>query len=79
VCASRGIPRKDVFQRVLMAVKPAAFHACFANRLQSLRVEAVAETGVEQPVLAVDGKTLPAESRSPPGTGGMALGQRVGQ
>src|SRR5436309_12552 len=53
-----GIPRKDVFRRVLMAVKPAAFQACFAHWLRSLRAEAVAETGVEQPVLAVDGKTL---------------------
>src|SRR3954462_14838772 len=53
-----GIPRKDVFRRVLMVLKPAAFQACFANWLQSLRTEAVAETGVEQPVLAVDGKTL---------------------
>ena len=40
-----------------MALKPAAFQACFANWLQSLRTEAAAETGVEQPVLAVDGKT----------------------
>jgi predicted transposase YbfD/YdcC len=53
-----GVPRKDVFRRVLMALKPAAFQACFANWLRSLRAEAVAETGVEQPVLAVDGKTL---------------------
>jgi predicted transposase YbfD/YdcC len=52
-----GIPRKDVFRRVLMALKPAAFQAGFAHWLQSLRTEAVAETGVEQPVLAVDGKT----------------------
>jgi predicted transposase YbfD/YdcC len=52
-----GIPRKDVFRRVLMALKPAAFQACFAGWLQSLRTEAAAETGVEQPVLAVDGKT----------------------
>jgi predicted transposase YbfD/YdcC len=52
-----GIPRKDVFRRVLMTLKPAAFQACFANWLQSLRTEAVAETGVEQPVLPVDGKT----------------------
>jgi predicted transposase YbfD/YdcC len=52
-----GIPRKDVFRRVLMALKPAAFQACFAGWLQSLRIEAAAETGVEQPVLAVDGKT----------------------
>src|SRR5436309_5748310 len=52
-----GIPRKDVFRRVLMALKPAAFQTCFANWLRSLRAEAAAETGVEQPVLAVDGKT----------------------
>src|SRR5580704_5131090 len=52
-----GIPRKDVFRRVLMALKPAAFQACFAGWLQSLRTEAVAETGIEQPILAVDGKT----------------------
>jgi predicted transposase YbfD/YdcC len=52
-----GVPRKDVFRRLLMALKPAAFRACFARWLQSLRAEAVAETGVEQPVLAVDGKT----------------------
>jgi predicted transposase YbfD/YdcC len=52
-----GIPRKDVFRRVLAALKPAAFQACFANWLQSLRATAAAATGVEQPVLAVDGKT----------------------
>lgn len=53
-----GVPCKDVFRRVLMAVKPAAFQACFASWVQSLRAEAVAETGVEQPILPVDGKTL---------------------
>src|SRR3954463_2770346 len=53
----QGVPRKDVFRRILMVLKPAAFQACFARWLQSLRGEAVAETGVEQPVLAVDGKT----------------------
>lgn len=53
-----GIPCKDVFRRVLMALKPAAFQACFANWLRSLRAEAVAQTRVEQPILAVDGKTL---------------------
>src|SRR5262245_39066316 len=52
-----GIPCKDVFRRVLMALKPAAFQACFANWLQALRTEATAATGVEQPVLPVDGKT----------------------
>jgi predicted transposase YbfD/YdcC len=52
-----GIPRKDVFRRVLMTLKPAAFQACFANWLQALRTEAMAGTGVEQPVLPIDGKT----------------------
>jgi predicted transposase YbfD/YdcC len=52
-----GIPRKDVFRRVLAALKPAAFQVCFANWLRALRAAAAAETGVEQPILAVDGKT----------------------
>jgi len=52
-----GVPRKDVFRRVLMALKPAAFQACFANWLRSLRAAAAKATGVKQPVLAVDGKT----------------------
>jgi predicted transposase YbfD/YdcC len=52
-----GVPRKDVFRRVLMALKPAAFQACFANWLRALRVSAASATGVQQPVLAVDGKT----------------------
>ena len=52
-----GIPCKDVFRRVLMTLKPAAFQACFTNWLRSLRIEAQAATGVEQPVLPVDGKT----------------------
>ena len=53
-----GIPRKDVFRRVLCLLKPAAFQACFANWLTSLRQAAADETGVDQPILAVDGKTL---------------------
>src|SRR5436305_3705527 len=52
-----GVPRQDVFRRVLMALRPGAFRACFVSWLESLRAEAAAATGVEQPVLAVDGKT----------------------
>jgi predicted transposase YbfD/YdcC len=52
-----GIPCKDVFRHVLMLLKPGAFQACFANWLQSLRARAAAAMEVEQPVLAVDGKT----------------------
>ena len=52
-----GVPGKDVFRRVLVALRPEAFRACFVNWLESLRAEAAAATGVEQPILAVDGKT----------------------
>ena len=52
-----GIPAKDVFRRVLALLKPDAFQACFANWLRSLRATAAEATGVEQPVLPVDGKT----------------------
>ncbi len=53
-----GIPKKDVYRRVLMTLKPDAFQACFVNWLESLRGRASAASGVKQPVLAVDGKTL---------------------
>jgi predicted transposase YbfD/YdcC len=53
-----GVPRKDVFRRVLMALKPDAFQACFAGWLRSLIETATATTGIERPVLAVDGKTV---------------------
>jgi predicted transposase YbfD/YdcC len=52
-----GIPRKDVFRRVLMLLNPAAFQACFLNWLQALRAKAAEANGVQQPVFAVDGKT----------------------
>jgi predicted transposase YbfD/YdcC len=52
-----GIPRKDVFRRVLALLRPAAFQACFVNWLRSLRAQAAETTGVDQPVFAVDGKT----------------------
>jgi predicted transposase YbfD/YdcC len=52
-----GIPRKDVFRRVLTLLQPAAFQGCFVNWLQSLRATATEASGVEQPVFAVDGKT----------------------
>jgi predicted transposase YbfD/YdcC len=53
-----GIPRKDVFRRVLSLIKPDAFQRCFVSWLQSLRDDAAEATGVDKPILAVDGKTL---------------------
>ena len=53
-----GIPRKDVFRRVLALLKPGAFQACFASWLTSLRAKAADTSEVDKPVLAIDGKTL---------------------
>ena len=52
-----GVPGKDVFRRVLGLLQPAAFQACFAAWLEALRDRAAQATEVDQPVLAVDGKT----------------------
>ena len=53
-----GIPRKDVFRRVLATLKPDAFQACFTMWLTALRTAAAEATGIERPTLAIDGKTL---------------------
>ena len=52
-----GVPRKDVFRRVLSLLNPTAFQTCFAAWLQRLREQAAEATQIDQPVLAVDGKT----------------------
>ena len=52
-----GIPRKDVFRRVLALLQPEAFQACFVTWLQALRARAAQATGVDKPIFAVDGKT----------------------
>ena len=53
-----GIPRKDVFRRVLSLLKPDAFQKCFVSWLQALRAQAAEATGVDKPIFAVDGKTV---------------------
>src|SRR5246127_129335 len=52
-----GIPRKDVFRRVLSLLKPDAFQKCFVSWLQSLRNQAAEAADVDKPIWAVDGKT----------------------
>jgi predicted transposase YbfD/YdcC len=52
-----GVPRKDVFRRVLSLLNPTAFQTCFAAWLKALREQAAAVTAIVQPVYAVDGKT----------------------
>lgn len=53
-----GVPCKDVFRRVLATLQPEAFQTCFSGWLQALRRAAAEATGIEQPCLAIDGKTL---------------------
>ena len=85
----RGIPGKDVFRRVLMTLKPDAFEACFNAWIARLRDEAMAETGVMRPIIALDGKTARRSHDLANGLGalhvvtawageyGLALGQQV--
>src|SRR6478735_6466718 len=53
----RGTPGKDVFRRVLMILKPDAFESCFNAWITRLRDDATAETGIERPIIALDGKS----------------------
>ncbi len=53
-----GVPRKDVFRRVLSALQAGTFPVCFVNGLPSLRGTAAATTGIDQPVFAIAGKTF---------------------
>lgn len=53
-----GIPSRDVFRRVLMAVDPQAFQACFADWLAALREQAEETLEEQRTLLAIDGKTL---------------------
>lgn len=52
-----GMPRKDVFRRVLSLLNPTAFQTCFAAWLNALRDAAAAAQGIDQPIYAIDGKT----------------------
>ena len=53
-----GVPGKDVFRRVLAGLKPEAFQASFAGWLMSLKEAAQATSGVDKPILPIDGKTV---------------------
>jgi len=84
-----GVPGKDVFRRVLMVLKPDAFEACFNAWIARLRDEATAATGVDRPIVSIDGKTArrshdAKEDLGPlhvvtawAGDYGLALGQEV--
>ena len=74
-----GIPRKDVFRRVLMALRPDAFQACFATWLNSLR--ATAADGDRRRATRSGGgrQDGTAEPRSQEWPGRLAFGQRLGQ
>ena len=62
-----GIPRKDVFRRVLSALKPETFQVCFGHWLQSLRAAAC----INQPRLTIDGKALRRSHEQSQGLGAL--------
>jgi predicted transposase YbfD/YdcC len=70
-----GIPSKDVFRRVLMAIDPLAFQQCFTAWLMELRqaVQGEGESSTERTVLAIDGKTLRRSFDRSNGLGAMHL------
>lgn len=52
-----GIPRKDVFRRVLMSLDPATFQACFVAWIEKFLAAHEAEND-RKTLLNIDGKTL---------------------
>src|SRR4051794_38884408 len=84
-----GIPGKDVFRRVLMPLKPEAFEAAFNARIARLRDEAIPETCVDRPIIAISGKSARRSHDAKDGLGplhvvtawageyGLALGQEL--
>lgn len=70
-----GIPSKDVFRRVLMAIDPLAFQQCFVAWLKELTQAAAGDDGKlsEKTVLAIDGKTLRRSFDRSNGLGAMHL------
>src|SRR3954470_19262645 len=85
----KGAPAKAFSRRALMMLKPAAFEAAFHAWIARLRDQAVAETCVDRPIIAIDGKTArrshdAGEDLGPlhvvtawAGEYGLALGQQV--
>jgi len=66
-----GVPRKDVFGRVLAALSPIAFQEGFANWLASLRAQAEEKSDVTRPVFPVDGKAVRRSHNHQQGLGAM--------
>ncbi len=61
-----GLPSRDVFRRVLMAIDPQAFQLCFVEWLKVLRQQNVNDDSSQRPILAIDGKQV----CTPTGQGG---------
>jgi predicted transposase YbfD/YdcC len=64
-----GVPSRDCIRRVLTLLKPQAFQECFTSWIASLMSEGV----TDQPLVAVDGKTLRRSHDSKNGLGPLHL------
>ena len=74
-----GVPRKDVFRRVLSLLNPAAFQACFAAWLKSAARAGGRSDRDRAAHLGRGRQDGPAQPRPQQGSGRVAFGQRVGQ
>lgn len=68
-----GLPSRDVFRRVLMAIDPQAFQLCFVEWLKALREQNVNNDSSQRPILAIDGKTLRRSHDKKKGLGALHL------
>lgn len=66
-----GLPGKDVFRRVLSALRPDGFQACFINWLQALKQIAMEDRGIDRPNYAIDGKTVRRSHNKQQGLGAL--------
>jgi len=65
-----GVPSHDTFGRVLMALKPAAFQACFERWVRRLSAK---HEDAEREIIAIDGKTLRGSHDQAAGLGPLCL------
>lgn len=65
-----GVPSHDTFGRVLMALKPAAFQACFEAWVRRLSSK---HDDTDREIIAIDGKTLRGSHNNSAGLGPLCL------
>lgn len=68
-----GLPQKDVYRRVLMAIDRLAFQRCFVEWITRLRERLGIEDNAQRPIMAIDGKSLRCSHDKKKGLGALHL------